>query len=428
MNLFRSLTEKRWYRWLVIGLCFLMIFITLGFCSTNKGLYLAAITDALKIKRSLFSLGDSLRYITSCIVNIFFGALVAKFGTKKLIFVGFSLLILTMVSYITTDSVIGFWIGGVLLGAGLSFTTTAMVGCIVNRWCRSSKGTIMGAVLAANGVGGALAAQIVVPIIYREGDPFGYRKAYTLVIVLLAATVTLIMLFYRENPPESLLNEPLSDPQKRGSDREGISFETAIRRPYFYGAGICVFLSGMVLQAVTVAAAAHMRDSGIDADYISLVISIHSLALSAFKFGAGLLYDRVGLRKTLNICYVASVFMMLLLASVNGSTAGRISAMAYGIISSVALPLETIMLPLLTSGLYGQKSFNRLLGVTVSINTAGYAVGAPLLNFTFDLFGSYTPMLYIFGGIMVVVMIAIQFVLRAAKADEEVKPQEQEKA
>ena len=178
MNLFRSLTEKHWYRWLVIGLCFLMIFITLGFCSTNKGLYLAAITDALKIKRSLFSIGDSLRYITTCIVNIFFGALVAKFGTKKLIFTGFCFLILTMVCYITTDSVIGFWIGGVFLGAGLSFTTTAMVGCIVNRWCRSNKGTIMGAVLAANGIGGALAAQIVMPIIYSEGDPFGYRKAY----------------------------------------------------------------------------------------------------------------------------------------------------------------------------------------------------------------------------------------------------------
>lgn len=35
----------------------------------------------------------------------------------------------------------------------------------------------LGFVLAANGLGGALAAQVVTPIIYQEGNPFGYRNA-----------------------------------------------------------------------------------------------------------------------------------------------------------------------------------------------------------------------------------------------------------
>lgn len=71
------------YKWAVVGLCFLMVFVRLGFCSSNKSLGLAPITEAPGIKRSAFSVNDSIRYITTAIVNIFFGTPVGKFGTYK---------------------------------------------------------------------------------------------------------------------------------------------------------------------------------------------------------------------------------------------------------------------------------------------------------------------------------------------------------
>lgn len=63
-----------------------------------------------------------------------------------------------------------FYLGGVLLGLGLAWTTTTMVGSIVHRWCPAHAGKIMGLILAANGVGAAVATQIVTPIIYAPGD------------------------------------------------------------------------------------------------------------------------------------------------------------------------------------------------------------------------------------------------------------------
>lgn len=41
------------YRWVIVAASFLMVFVCLGFCSSSKSLYLAAITEALGIKRSL---------------------------------------------------------------------------------------------------------------------------------------------------------------------------------------------------------------------------------------------------------------------------------------------------------------------------------------------------------------------------------------
>lgn len=166
------------YRWVIVAASFLMVFVCLGFCSSSKSLYLAAITEALGIKRSLFSINDSCRYIATAVVNLFFGALCARFGRKRLIAAGFACLIASMLLYAYAPNIYLFYLGGVLLGLGLAWTTTTMVGSIVHRWCPAHAGKIMSLILAANGVGAAVATQIVTPIIYAPGDAFGYRSAF----------------------------------------------------------------------------------------------------------------------------------------------------------------------------------------------------------------------------------------------------------
>lgn len=91
-----------------------------------------------------------------------------------------------------------------------------------------------------------------------------------------------------------------------------------------------------------------------------------------------------------------------------------VMAVAFGIFSSLAMPLETIVVPLYASDLFGQKSFDHILGILVSVNTAGYALASPILNLSFDLCGSYTPMLLISCAIMAGVVLLLQFVIHSA--------------
>ena len=130
----------------------------------------------------------------------------------------------------------------------------------------------------------------------------------------------------------------------------------AVKRAYFYSALICVFLTGMMLQGITGISTPHMYDCGLDEVYVALVLSAHSLALTLFKFLTGFMYDRFGLRVTSNICMVTAVVTFLFLANVTDSPTGRAFAMIYGIFSSLSLPLETIMLPIYASDLFGDKS------------------------------------------------------------------------
>lgn len=124
------------YSWVIIAIAFLMVLTSLGFCSSGRTIYLNAITDALHIPRGVFSISHSIRYIATTVINIYFGKLVAKFGTKKLICAGFLCLICFAVMNAVATKVITFYIASIFLGAGLSWTGTSMVSCIIHRWCK----------------------------------------------------------------------------------------------------------------------------------------------------------------------------------------------------------------------------------------------------------------------------------------------------
>lgn len=403
--------KKLDYKWAIVALSFLMVLTCLGFCSSPKSLFISPVTEYLGVKRSAFSINDSVRFISTSVINLFFGTLVARFGPKKLIAAGFVCLISSQLIYAYAESVYVFCIGGILLGLGLSWTTTTMVGCVVNKWCKESKGAIMGAVLAANGIGGALAIQIVSSVI--ESGVTGYKTAYRLIALILFVVACLLMVFFRDNPKVAEdTSVQVSKKKSRGRDWSGIAFSDAVKLPCFYAAATCIFLTGLVLQGVNGVAAAHMKDVGLDPAYVATVLSVHSLVLAGFKFLTGVLYDKFGLRTTINICSITAVLVVFALSLLTNSFWGKVLAMCYGIFSSLALPLETIMLPIYAGDLFGQKSFDKVLGIFVSVNTAGYAVGAPVINLCYDMFGSYQVGFVFCGLLMIGVIIALQFVIK----------------
>lgn len=401
------------YKWVVIGVCFLTVMITLGFCSSTKSLYLDVVTKKLGIDRSLFALNDTFRFIANAIVNLFFGILVFKFGTKRLMVAGTVCLTGSMLCYALANNLFMFYLGGVLLGTGFSWTGTTMIGCVINKWCKENRGTIMGAVLAANGIGGAIAIQLLSPIIEAGGD--SYRNAYFISGCAVLLVGILVAIFMKESP--KYYTESRTDHKKKHTKSEpwpGIPYERAKATPYFYIALVCIFLTGFCLQGITGIAKAHMRDVGLTAEYVAYAMSFHSLALAGFKFLTGIIYDKLGLRFTTSMCSIAAATVMFLLALITNSELGMVIAMIYSIFSALALPLETIMLPIYASDLFGEHSYEKVLGIFVSVNVCGYALGSPAVNLCFDLVGTYRPMLFACSAIMLVVTAVMQLVISRA--------------
>ena len=407
-----ELQKKKFdYKWVILVLGILMNMICLGFCSSNKGMYLTAITQALGIKRSLFSFNDTFRFMTSAIVNIFFGSLVYRFGVRKMVAVGFAAVLGAMVMYATADNVIGFYAGGILLGVGLAFTTTTMIGSIVRRWFTKDVGRYTGIVFASNGIGAVVSTQLLSPIV-NGADPFGYRTAYWIItaVVVVVGIVTVALL--REAPENVETVDKTFAKKKRSPMWSGIDLNTARKKPYFYVAAVAVLVTGICLQSINGVYMAHLQDAGRTAEFAANISSLFFVFLVTTKILVGAMYDKFGLKMVMLVCPLCGVVAFVMLALVDTSPLGLVLALGYAIFDSIAIPLETLVVPLIVNDLFGSVSYEKMLGIFSAINYTGYALGSPLINLTYDVSGSYEYALIVCAGIMLLGCVTFRFVLK----------------
>ena len=146
------------------------------------------------------------------------------------------------------------------------------------------------------------------------------------------------------------------------------------------------------------------------------------------KLLTGFLYDKLGIKITMNISFFASFVSLITLVLVSDTSFGITMAFVRVIFAAIALPLETIMLPLFASELFGNKCFAKIVGIFSAACTAGFAIGVPFGNLCFDLLGNYNLAFIIFASLMLFVTIAMQFVVKAAHQDRKEIEKEKEEA
>ena len=407
------------YKWVILIVCFLMEFFCLGFCSSNDGHYTKPGTEALDIKRSVYSLATSFRNITRTVVALYFGTLVGKFGAKKLAVIGMLCLAASTAIRGMATNVVHIYIGAVVWGTGVVLSGGTMASTIVRRWFHKDVGRYTGIVMSANGIGGAVAAQIITPLI-NNGDPFGYRKAYWISALISLAISVVILLLLRETPDDGpAIQGKIDKKARKGASWEGLEYEQIKKKPYFYATAVLVVLTGIAMTSIGNVSIVHMGDVGLPAAYISVIATVSSLCLTFSKILVGMVYDKKGLRFTMAMCHISALISFACNILITNSFAGKVLAMTASILDKIALPLETVAIPLLTADMFGTKSYTKTLGIFMAMNTLGLCLGSPLADLFFDIFGTYIPCFWFFGALMVVIVAAFQFVIHKAYKDRE---------
>ncbi|MBE6712621.1 MAG: MFS transporter [Ruminococcaceae bacterium] len=435
------------YHWVIFGIGFLMVFTALGFNSSVQSYYKNPIIQQVLGEENfmLYAPRMTVRYIATAVLNIYFGALVAKFGARKLIGAGFVSLILYCVLSALCDgslicsvvkSVFGLnmnwsvtatcaflYAASIFFGIGLAWTTTTIVGILVEKWFTNDKGKVMGIILAANGFGGAVAEFLLSGILYnfsKVQDPMKamWQRGYYITALILFVVGVVSVLLIR-NTPEDMKLDALGKnsvaKKKRGSNWVGFEMDDIKRKKYFYITGACVFITGFVLNSFNGNARPHMEEMQIA--NLAFIMSAHSIALTFSKILAGFAFDKFGIRFTFGYCSLAAVISLLALCGVSMSP--TVAPWLYSILSSVALPLETIMIPLLVAEMFGRKNYSKIMGYYLGLNTFGYAAGSLVVDFFRDQLGSYTMIFTIFAVILTLNLVVVQFAFVAAKKDRE---------
>ena len=294
----------------------------------------------------------------------------------------------------------------------MALASTAVVGFVISKVCVKHNGIILGAVLAANGVGGAVFSQVYALFLAESEGTFGYRNAYYFAAVILTAVLVLILVLYRS--PDHSAGSAIRE-KPRSFSWEGISFSQAKKTVYFYLVCVSVFITGLSLQGLTSVRSAYMQDVGFDVAFVATVSGVSAVSLAGFKFFSGYMYEKKGLRATVTMGSLSAITAVTVLFFITNSPAGKVLSVSYAVLMAIALPLETVMLSIYAGELFGEKSFGKVLGILSTMHYAGSAVASPTMNLCFDLTGSYKPAFVALGIAMALMLLMLHISIFNAK-------------
>jgi len=408
----------RHYHWIIFGITFLYYFTYAGLVNNLYSLYLIPVTDDLQISRALFSLSGTINCIPAFFSNLLFAFCYQRFGARKLVSVTLLLYALFYLIYSQAQSIVPFYLLAALSGLVVSFVSTAGLARLLTEWFHRHQGMILGIVMAASGLGGAFFSLVLSEMI----DSFGWRISYALsgLFLLLVAVLAFVLI---RNTPAHMGLKPLGEQHEMHLERkkyarnhedwDGIPLSTLYKRPYFYLMLLAIFFIGLSAYIIFPTLVSHVQDLGMGQNVAARIQGSMFLFLAAAKILEGILSDRFGAKRVMVFCVICCIVSAVLLADVSSPWLA-----IFGVaIFSLALAVPTIMLPVITSSVFGRHDYSTILGIILAVMQLCNGFGGAIGNFCYDIMGSYTVIYLITAGLSLLSLVMFLLVFHSAEKE-----------
>jgi MFS family permease len=287
-------------------------------------------------------------------------------------------------------------------GAGGCMPVVTMA--VVANWFFKKVGIALG--LMACGFG---ASGVLVPLIIRFIDLYGWRNAFVIFGVGMWAVGIPLSLVIRDEPepygyvPDGRVSEdpaPERGIQTKGGD---IGFGEAIRKKGFIYLNMTEAIRVMVLAAVVTHVMPYLESIGIPRSFAGLVAAGIPLFSIMGRFGFGWLGDIYDKR------YVMA-WTFLLMAM--GTLAFRFAHMRWVtffflLLFSSGFGGGMVLRGAILREYFGRESFGKLLGILMGSASLGGVIGPTLAGWTFDSTGSYYLIWLVFCGLIILAILLI---------------------
>lgn len=407
---------KKHYHWIIAVVLFLVTIVRGGIANNLSALHLIPVSNAMGISRAQFSLAISASSLVAMVSTMVSGAVAQRISSRVLL--AGSLLISGM-SYFMMSQVESYWVflvANVMVGAMVGFCGEVCNTRIVSTWFHKYRGTVMGAVSSATAFGGSIVCLLQTAAIQRSG----YTASFFLSAMLFVAVGVLALVLVRTHPAKIGLRpygdgEVIAYKKREHADHwHGFDMKQLVRRPTFYMMVVGTLFSNILPYLAFYVVVPHLQDVGLTPVQASAMQSILMLSLAGTKIMAGYLCDKIGAKKVTMICIGIDAVALVLLTQVHGS---YLMALLAIIIFSMALPVMTILVPLLGSALFGYQAQNQYNGIFLSMVSAASIVASPISNAVYDRIHSYTPVFLVAAALTVPLMGMYLLMYRLADKD-----------
>ena len=407
--------SKRHYAWTIVACCILTSFTTsvIGVSLTN---FISPVVADFGIEVHQLTLTSSIQCAVMALLYPVAGKLL---NTDKLRYLvpGFLLLMLLgmflMGSY---HSVFGFYISGVMIGAGSAFTQFLALPLIINMWFKEKTGTALGIVVSCGNAFGILfnllSAQLIVSL--------GWRNAYHILpIIPLVIAIPYIVLHLKR--PEDVGCLPYGAEKaesvrvnKSLDNTWGLTRKQAFAMPMLYLAWCTCLCYSVGSSVPTYTAAFTTMELGKTIQFGSVAASVYSVGAVVGGYLLGRVNDRFGVRAGM---LWGAGFMTLGMVGMMGAIQNSAILLPVCFLTGLGgLNMYSVQAPLVARTVVGDKHYSEIWSILMMGNSMIAAFTVAPIGGIYDATGSFRGAFFIGIGTFVAALVFGNLALSMSKA------------
>ncbi len=320
----------------------------------------------------------------------------------------------TLIALALLPSVPMVWVAGIVVGLCFPLCTTVLVPIAINSWFAVKQGTITGIAFAMVGVFGMVLSPTFTALI----GSFGWQTALVIGGLLVAVVPSLVAIFLLRQSPAAVGLLPYGASEAADATAaEGASAPSAGNTASFVATAAFALCSVVMIfggffgdfnsQLNTIA-----QKAGFDPVVAGLGLSFASAGLMIGKILMGLVKDKKGSAFAISL---GCGFGVLAFSSVAAGVATLNVILLYVgcFLSGFCTCLGTLGPALLASEAFAPQHYAKAVSHLSAVCSLGMGAGIPCYTLTYDLTGSYLPILMVCIAVPVLVTVCSIAAIRA---------------
>jgi len=361
---------------------------------------------------SAASMPYTVAIIVFAIALLIAGRLQDKMGPKPfviagVILVGFGLL----ASSFSISPIMMILTYGVMVGTGIGFGYSCVTPAVMKWWHQDKKGLVTGIVVGGFGVASVYVAPVTTLLLQAYGLAVTF-KILGIFVLLVGLPLSMII----NNPPAGYKPAPPAvSYNKEGKNtlkNKAFEWREMLKTPQFYMLWVMFALASsaglMIIGSISLIA---VQQASFEAGFLLVVLL--AIFNAAGRIGGGMLSDKIGRLRTLQIMITLQGINMLLFAFYSTPFTIALGTAAAGVAYGSLLSL----FPSITSDYYGLKNFGLNYGILYTAWGVSGAIGPVIASAIADATGSFN-MAYLISAALLALTLILNFILKPVSYSE----------
>lgn len=403
--------HKMFYGWWIVIGSFFLNFAGIGIIMNSMGIFIKPVSESMGFTRGGFTLYFTIAALAMMVMAPVMGKLLERYSIRLVMTVSTAMMALSFTLFSQCRTLTQFYILALFLGIGSAGSHIIPVSMMITNWFIEKRGLAMGIVFAATGVGGMIFNPLTNWLIIN----FSWQTTYLIsgIVIGILTIPTAFFIVSAKPADKGLLPYGGEEALARQTTEEqgGVTATQAFRGSAFWLLAALILLIAIANMGVLHHIVPYLTDIGFSSTTAAALMSLHMAMLIVGKVLVGGLADRLGLLKSYLVCMVG---LMVSIALLYGSYFMWV-AIAFNVLFGFSIAVRTVMPPLMTARVLGQKHFAVIYGFLNIFTTLGTAVGVPLSGFIYDYTKSYHMAFALYIALCIIAALAGVAVMAQAK-------------